>query len=94
MADPVCRKAGRVGTERQYAFDRVDSEGCAGGQPCGGAGGNAHQPQADFNQGGWPIGDAIDRLPQTGWGIYPEVGRSHTAVFELADPIRAAKPVF
>ena len=52
------------------------------------------RPQADFNQlPGWPIGDAIDRLRETGWGIYPEVGRSHTAVFELAEPILAAKPV-
>ena len=50
-------------------------------------------PQADFNQAGWPIDDAIDHLPMTGWGVYPEVGRSHTAVFELAEPIRTSKPV-
>ncbi|MEX2309763.1 MAG: PSD1 and planctomycete cytochrome C domain-containing protein [Pirellulales bacterium] len=51
------------------------------------------RPQADFNQTpGWPIDDAIDRVPETGWGIYPEVGQSHTAVFDLAEPIRAAGP--
>jgi hypothetical protein len=31
-------------------------------------------------------------VPETGWGIYPEVGRSHTAVFELAAPIRSSSP--
>jgi hypothetical protein len=51
------------------------------------------RPQADFNQmPGWTIADSIDRVPETGWGIYPEVGRSHTAVFELAEPIRASSP--
>ncbi len=52
------------------------------------------RPQADFNQlPGWPIDDAIDHLPETGWGIYPEIGRSHTAIFELSEPIRSAEPV-
>lgn len=52
------------------------------------------KPQADFNQmPGWTIDDAIDRVPETGWGIFPEVGRTHTAVFEFVDPIRANGPV-
>jgi len=52
------------------------------------------KPQADFNQmPGWTIDDAIDHVPETGWGIYPEVGQTHTALFELAEPIRATKPV-
>jgi mono/diheme cytochrome c family protein len=51
------------------------------------------KPQADFNQmPGWSIDDAIDNVPETGWGIYPEVGRTHTAVFELAELIRDAGP--
>jgi hypothetical protein len=51
------------------------------------------RPQADFNQmPGWSIDDAIDSVPETGWGIYPEIGRTHTAVFELAEPIRPAVP--
>ncbi len=50
------------------------------------------RPRADFNQmPGWTIEDALDRVPETGWGIHPEVGRSHTAVFELAEPIPTAQ---
>lgn len=50
--------------------------------------------RADFNQmPGWTIADAIDRVRETGWGIYPEVGRSHTAVFQLAQPLQVTSPV-
>ncbi|HEX3997879.1 MAG TPA: PSD1 and planctomycete cytochrome C domain-containing protein [Pirellulales bacterium] len=38
---------------------------------------------ADFNQDGWGIERAIDGLDATAWGIYPQVGRSHLAVFEF-----------
>lgn len=52
------------------------------------------RPQADFNQmPGWTINDALDNVAETGWGIYPEVGRTHRAVFELAEPIESAGPV-
>jgi hypothetical protein len=52
------------------------------------------KPQADFNQmPGWTIADALDRVAETGWGIYPEVGRTHTALFELAEPIQATSPM-
>lgn len=44
-------------------------------------------PQADFNQDGWTIGMAIDGNPGTAWGIFPEVGKSHVAVFEFAEPL-------
>jgi mono/diheme cytochrome c family protein len=44
-------------------------------------------PKADFNQSGWTIEMAVDGNPGTAWGIYPEVGRSHLAVFEFAEPI-------
>jgi hypothetical protein len=51
-------------------------------------------PRADFNQmPGWTIKDAIDRVAETGWGIYPEVGRTHTAVFQFAEPLSAATPI-
>jgi hypothetical protein len=43
---------------------------------------------ADFNQSGWEVGKAIDGNPVTAWGIYPEVGKSHTAVFLFKEPIR------
>jgi hypothetical protein len=44
-------------------------------------------PQADFNQQGWTIGMAIDGNPGTAWGIFPEIGKSHVAVFEFAEPL-------
>ncbi len=39
---------------------------------------------ADFNQDGWGVERAIDGDTSTAWGIYPQVGRSHEAVFSLA----------
>jgi len=42
---------------------------------------------ADFNQDGWTIQHAIDGNPATAWGIYPNVGRPHQAIFELDEPI-------
>jgi hypothetical protein len=47
-----------------------------------------HSASADFNQEGCGIEKAIDNNPQTAWGIYPEVGKPHEAVFELAQPVR------
>ncbi|MBI4602477.1 MAG: DUF1553 domain-containing protein [Planctomycetes bacterium] len=41
-------------------------------------------PSADFDQAGWTAEHAVDGKPETAWGVYPEVGRSHQAVFELA----------
>ncbi len=40
---------------------------------------------ADFNQDGWGIERAIDGVDATAWGIYPQVGQTHTALFELKD---------
>ena len=42
---------------------------------------------ADFNQDGWTIAHALDGNKKTAWGIFPEVGRTHSAVFELARPL-------
>lgn len=42
---------------------------------------------ADWNQAGWTIAHSIDGNPATAWGIYPKVGQTHSAVFELAEPI-------
>jgi mono/diheme cytochrome c family protein len=44
-------------------------------------------PKADFNQVGWSIEMAVDGNLGTAWGIHPEVGKSHLAVFEFAEPI-------
>jgi mono/diheme cytochrome c family protein len=46
---------------------------------------------ADFNQMGWSIEQAIDNNVKTAWGIYPEVGKPHSAVFELARPLTIEK---
>ena len=43
--------------------------------------------QADFNQDGWTIAQAVDGNPKTAWGIYPQVGKNHQGVFTLAEPI-------
>ena len=41
---------------------------------------------ADWDQQGWTIAHAIDGNIKTAWGIYPKVGESHFAVFELEKP--------
>ena len=41
---------------------------------------------ADWNQAGWTISHALDDDNKTAWGIFPKVGQSHSAVFELAEP--------
>jgi mono/diheme cytochrome c family protein len=42
---------------------------------------------ADWDQAGWTISHALDGNLATAWGIYPKVGASHYAVFELAEPL-------
>jgi hypothetical protein len=39
--------------------------------------------RADFEQPGWPLQNALDGKDDTGWGTWPQVGKSHEAVFEL-----------
>ncbi|MBY0512419.1 MAG: DUF1549 and DUF1553 domain-containing protein, partial [Gemmataceae bacterium] len=41
---------------------------------------------ADFDQTGWTVSHAIDGNAKTAWGIYPEVGKPHEAVFEFKEP--------
>jgi mono/diheme cytochrome c family protein len=45
---------------------------------------------ADFNQKGWGIERAIDGKKDTAWGIFPQVGEAHHAVFELKQPLEEA----
>ncbi|MDQ3438737.1 MAG: DUF1549 and DUF1553 domain-containing protein, partial [Planctomycetota bacterium] len=51
-------------------------------------------PSADFNQVydgvDWGITKTLDGDPKTGWAIYPEIGRSHFAIFETKDDVGAA----
>jgi mono/diheme cytochrome c family protein len=53
-----------------------------------------HRPTADFNQAGWTIAHALDGKSETAWGIYPEVGKVHSAVFELKQPVEADELTF
>ena len=48
-------------------------------------------PSADFNQEGWGIARAIDGNLKTAWGIFPAVGKSHTAVFEAKTDLKIRK---
>jgi hypothetical protein len=45
------------------------------------------RPQATFSQEGFPIANAVDNNPNTGWAILPQLGKPHVAVFELKDKI-------
>jgi mono/diheme cytochrome c family protein len=45
---------------------------------------------ADFDQSGWTISHALDGDLKTAWGIHPQVGRSHHAVFELDEALDLA----
>ena len=42
---------------------------------------------ADFDQEGWGVAKAIDGKPETAWGIHPQEGKSHVAVFSLMEPV-------
>ncbi len=43
---------------------------------------------ADFDQVNWTSSHAIDGNLTTAWGIHPQVGQSHFAVFELSEPLQ------
>jgi hypothetical protein len=45
---------------------------------------------ADFNQSGWEVAKAIDGKRETAWGIHPQVGKPHVAVFIFKEPVRLA----
>jgi hypothetical protein len=62
----------------------------AGAAPGGGSPGQTvalANPTADFDQEGWTAAHALDGDAATAWGIHPEVGRSHQAVFELKEDL-------
>ncbi len=43
---------------------------------------------SDFDQTSWTISHAIDGNVKTAWGIFPQVGQNHTAVFQFEKPVR------
>jgi hypothetical protein len=45
------------------------------------------QATADFDQDGWAIAGALDNKPETSWGIHPQEGKPHFAIFELNEPV-------
>lgn len=42
---------------------------------------------ADHSQNGHDIGTAIDGKDNSGWAVLPQIGQSHEAVFEMAEPV-------
>ncbi|WP_309719264.1 DUF1549 domain-containing protein, partial [Armatimonas sp.] len=49
---------------------------------------------ADFAQSGNSISDAIDTDPATGWGIYGQTDKPHTATFTLDKPLTGESVTF
>ncbi len=43
--------------------------------------------RADFNQDGWPCTAMIDGNPGAGWGVHPNEGKNHAAVFQLRESV-------
>jgi hypothetical protein len=43
---------------------------------------------ADFDQQDWGVAKAIDGKAQTAWGIHPQEGKSHVAVFSFKEAVR------
>jgi hypothetical protein len=46
--------------------------------------------QATFAQDGFPVGNAIDNNPATGWAVAPRFGQAQEAMFQLRSPLTAA----
>jgi hypothetical protein len=42
--------------------------------------------RSDFSQEGFPVTNAIDPNPGSGWAILPQAGQAHWAVFDLSTP--------
>ena len=49
--------------------------------------------KADFSQKGWGVKGAIDDKIETGWAISPQQGKSHVAVFGLAETLVISKSI-
>ena len=48
--------------------------------------------EAAHSQKDFPVANAIDADPDSGWGIFPEVGKAHAAMFVLESPLELAEP--
>ncbi len=49
-----------------------------------------YNAQATFSQNGFPVQNAIDNNPGTGWALADQLGKSHEAIFALRDPLTFA----
>ncbi len=49
----------------------------------------AKSASANHSQDGFPAANAIDGRLDSGWAIFPDAGKSHSLVVELAEPIAA-----
>ncbi|MEX0676343.1 MAG: DUF1549 and DUF1553 domain-containing protein [Pirellulales bacterium] len=43
---------------------------------------------ADFSQTGFPVTNAIDGNPASGWAFAPQFGKDHFGIFEIKDPAK------
>ena len=50
-----------------------------------------HKAVATFSQDGFPIANAIDGNPATGWALVPQFGKTHSALFEVKEPVKNEK---
>ncbi|HQR07955.1 MAG TPA: DUF1549 and DUF1553 domain-containing protein [Gemmatales bacterium] len=48
------------------------------------------QASSDYDQPDWGVAKAIDHNAKTAWGIFPQVGKPHVAVFELSEPCKCS----
>jgi hypothetical protein len=48
-------------------------------------------PQASFQQEGFPVQNAIDNNPGSGWAIAPALGQNQVAVFPIQGPVGGAE---
>jgi hypothetical protein len=50
-------------------------------------------PKATFEQGGFPVRNAIDNNPATGWAVAQGTGKNQTAIFRFQRPVNVAEGV-
>ncbi len=50
-------------------------------------------PLATFQQDGYPVANAVDNNPASGWAIAPQLGIDHAAIFRLQGGVNAEKGV-
>jgi hypothetical protein len=47
-------------------------------------------PKADFTQNDFSIQQVLDNNKDTGWAIFPQMGKAHTALFQVKEPLTLA----